>query len=183
MGIKRTYTENEIVQGCLRNERKFQELLYRSFFDDMCRMCYRYTQDSDDIMTIVNNGFLRVFKKLHLYQFKGSLGGWIRKLVFHSLSDYFRSKNKDIRFLILENNDKSLQGSALEKLFFEDLLAMTEHLQGNTYKVFHLFAIEGYSHKEISEQLKISVGTSKWHLNSARKKLQSLITKQTSHAG
>jgi DNA-directed RNA polymerase specialized sigma24 family protein len=85
-----TYTDEELIAGCLQNDRHFQEVFYKRFFPTMMRMCRRYTQDPDEAMTIINNGFLRVFKKLDTYSFKGSLEGWVRRLVFHSLSDFYR---------------------------------------------------------------------------------------------
>ena len=95
-------TEKELVAGCIRNDRFAQEVLYRRFFASMIRMCMRYTQDREEAMEIVNMGMLRVFKKLHTFAFKGSLEGWIRRLVFHALSDHFRKKGKPVPFPSLE---------------------------------------------------------------------------------
>ncbi|NUO02410.1 MAG: sigma-70 family RNA polymerase sigma factor, partial [Saprospiraceae bacterium] len=86
------YSEKEMVEGCVRNERVWQEALYRRFFPAMIQMCMRYTSDRETAMEIVNAGFLRVFKKLHTFTFSGSLEGWIRRIVFHSISDHFKSR-------------------------------------------------------------------------------------------
>ncbi len=169
------YTERELVEGCVRNDRYCQEYLYRQYFDSMMRMCMRYTQDKDLAMEIVNTGFLRVFKKLHTFQFKGSLEGWIRKLVFHSLSDHFKKKERKVFFLEMEDRDAPVSETALNKLYLEDILKLVDELPDATRDVFVLYAIDGYTHVEIGKMLGISEGTSKWHLSTARKKLKRLI--------
>ncbi len=183
---KHQYSETEIVEGCIRNERFFQELLYRTYFERMIAMCMRYTDDRDIGMEIVNNGFLRVFKKLDTFSFKGSLEGWIRKLVYHSLSEYFKKHSKYLQFLVFEDHDTSVSANALSNMYEEDLLKMVDTLPPATKQVFQLYAIEGFTHPEIAKNLSISVGTSKWHLATAREKLKSLIEQQSNyrlHAG
>ena len=171
------YTDRELVEGCLRNDRLYQELLYRKFFAGMMRMCIRYTQDRDKAMEIVNQGFLRVFKKLHTFSHKGSLEGWIRRLVFHSLSDYFKKHNSPVHFLEVEDRDAPVSQTVLQNLYLDDIMGLVEELPNATRKVFILYAIEGFTHPEIGEMLGISDGTSKWHLSAARKKLKELIRK------
>ncbi len=177
------YTDEELVRGCLNNERLAQERLYRKYFNSMMRMCLRYTQDKNTALDILNTGFLRVFKKLHKYSFNGSLEGWIRRLVFHSLSDYFKKHKTAVHFLDLEDRDGPIRERALSQLYLEDILKLVSFLPDATQEVFCLYAIEGYTHVEIAKQLNISVGTSKWHLSNARKKLKQLIRMHYHHAG
>jgi RNA polymerase sigma-70 factor (ECF subfamily) len=172
---KRKYDEREIVEGCVRNERKAQEVLYREHFDTMMRMCMRYTNDKDKAMEIVNIGFMRVFQKLHTFEFKGSLEGWIRRLVFHCLSDHYRKNSKYLQFMVFEERDQSTVEKAHSNLYAEDILKMVDTLPPATQEVFRLYAIEGFTHVEISKNIGISVGTSKWHLSNARKILKKLI--------
>ncbi len=172
---KRKYDEKEVVEGCVRNERTAQELLYRQHFDTMMRMCMRYTNDKDKAMEIVNIGFLKVFQKLHTFQFKGSLEGWIRRLVFHCLSDHYRKNSKYLQFMVFEDRDQSSIEKAHSNLYAEDILKMVDTLPPATQEVFRLYAIEGFTHVEISKNIGISVGTSKWHLSNARKILKKLI--------
>jgi RNA polymerase sigma-70 factor (ECF subfamily) len=179
------YSEQEIVAGCVRNERFFQELLYKRYFSVMMNFCMRYTNDRDEAMQILNNGFLRVFQKLNTFSFRGSLEGWIRRIVFHAVSDYFKGHSKQLRFLELEDRDDLVHDDANSNLYFEDLLRIVEMLPPATKEVFYLYAIEGMSHGAIAAHLSISEGTSKWHLNAARKQLRVLIEQQhkvTSHA-
>ena len=187
MWFKKTYTDQELVEGCAKNDRKYQEVLYRRYFRSMMYMCLKHTEDRDLAMQIVNNGFLRVFKKIDSYSFKGSLEGWIRRIVFHSLSDFYKQHSKYIQFLVFEEKEKAIPDTALSKMYVEDILTLVNELPPATKTVFQLFAIEGYSHKEIAQQLQISEGTSKWHLSSARKTLKRLINIHTNtnrhHAG
>ncbi len=171
------------MEGCLENDRFSQEMLYRKYFASMMRMILRYTQDQEVAMDILNTGFLRVFKKLDTFAFSGSLEGWIRRLVFHSLSDYFKKNSRQIHFLELEDRDAPLKEGALNNLYVEDILKLVEMLPDATKEVFYLYAIEGYTHVEIAKKINISVGTSKWHLSNARKKLKQLIRTHYNHAG
>ena len=178
--FKKTYTDEEIVEGCIANERFFQEKLYQQHFPVMIGMCLRHTNDRNEAMEMVNNGFLRVFKKLNTFEFKGSLEGWIRKLVYHSMADYFRKNKKYGHFLVFEEFDQPINEKATSSLFFDDLLAIVKKLPDATQRVFTLYAIEGFKHPEIAVKLNISVGTSKWHLSEARKRLRILLEQNTS---
>lgn len=171
------FTDQELVEGCLKNDRLYQEMLYRKFFPAMMRMCMRYTQDRDKALEIINTGFLRVFKKLDKYSFSGSLEGWIRRLVFHSLSDYFKKHSKPVHFLEIEDRDAPISSQAMQNLYLEDIMKLVDYLPNATREVFILYAIEGYTHAEVGAKLGISEGTSKWHLSAARKKLKQLINK------
>ena len=176
MQEKNAFQETEVlVAACLRNERRAQEVLYRTYFDKMMRMCMRYTSDREEALSIVNSGFLRVFQKLDKYSFKGSFEGWIRRLVFHCLSDHFRGKSKDVHFLEIMDSDFRASDSALSNLYVSDILDLVDQLPPATRDVFILYAIDGYKHEEIGQQLGISAGTSKWHLSTARKKLKTLL--------
>ncbi len=175
MGRNKQYNETELVEGCRKNSRLHQELLYRKYFAKMMYMCLRYTDDRDIAMQIVNNGFLRVFKKIDSFSFRGSLEGWIRKLVYHCLSDYYKKHSKYIQFIVLEEKDDSVQNLPLDNLYEEDILKLVDTLPKATKEVFILYAIDGFTHVEIAKKLGISVGTSKWHLSSARIKLKKLL--------
>lgn len=174
---KKKYTEQELVQGCAANDRRAQEALYRYFFPEMLRMCRKYTRDEDTAIEIVNNGFLRVYKKIHQFEHRGSLEGWIRRLVYHCMADYYRQNARYLHFLILDDHDQSVPANGLDTFFEEDILKAVRTLPAISQEVFRLYAIEGYSHAEIAGALKMSEGTSKWHLSTARQKLRDLLAK------
>lgn len=171
-------SEQTLVAGCIDNKRAYQEILYKQYFPTMMRMCLRYTQDEDKAMQIVNNGFLKVFQKIGQYSGKGSLEGWIRRIVFHALSDYFKKENRQIKFLELADRDDVSIQEGLSNLLLEDLFKLIDLLPNATRDVFYLYAVEGYTHREIAAEKNISEGTSKWHLNAARKQLKQWIKQQ-----
>jgi RNA polymerase sigma factor (sigma-70 family) len=172
---KKTYTDETLVEGCTLNDRRAQEALYRRFFPTMLRMCQRYARDEDTAIEIVNNGFLRVFKKIHTFAGKGSLEGWIRRLVYHSMADYYRNNARYLHFLVLDDYDHNIPTREDHHLHEKDILKAVYTLPEVSQEVFRLYAIEGYSHAEIAEQLGMSEGTSKWHLSTARQKLRTLL--------
>lgn len=172
---KKNYTDQELIEGCIRNDRRMQEAFYKRFFPEMLRMCLRYTRDEDTAIEIVNNGFLRVFKKLHTYAFKGSLEGWVRRLVYHSMADYYRDNARYLHFLVLEERDEVVPERGHDVFYEEEILKAVSALPPVSQEVFRLYAIEGYSHAEIADNLSISEGTSKWHLSTARQKLRAML--------
>ncbi len=180
----RTYTDEELIKGCVANKRRAQEALYRAHFPVMMRMIMRYTRDEEKAMTICNDGFLKVFKNIGSFRHKGSFQGWIRRIVYHAMSDHFRKESKYIQFMVFDEFERKEKESILPELYFEDLLLLVDRLPDASREVFKLYAIEGFNHREIGENLKISDNTSKWHLSNARQKLKEMIAQQNkSHVG
>jgi RNA polymerase sigma-70 factor (ECF subfamily) len=166
------------IPACCRNERQAQEKVYRHYFDAMVRLVRRYTQDEDDIMSIVNNGFLRVFKKIDKYNFTGSFEAWVRTIVFHAVSDYFKRQRNQFKLVPMLDHDSVNDNEGLTDLYYEDLVDTLKNVPEMSRKVFEMFAIQGYKHAEIAEALSISEGTSKWHVSNARSRIQELLKKR-----
>jgi RNA polymerase sigma factor (sigma-70 family) len=162
------YSEEKIIEGCVSNDRKSQEILYRHFFPKMLAMCRRFTNDEDRLVSIINDGMLRVFLNINQYKGSGSFEGWVRKIVFRSLSNHFRKDKKYLKIIFLEEKDKSSASAALSDLYYEDLMQVVESLPEMMKKVFERYVILGMTHREIGQELNISEGTSKWHLSKAR---------------
>jgi len=142
----------------------------------------KYTRDEDRALLILNDGFLKVFQKLGTFRHEGSLEGWIRRLVYHTLADFYKKENSYIRFIQFDVPDHlEAEVSPSDNLEFQDLIGLLDKIPGRSAEVFRLFAIEGYSHEEISTKMNISTGTSKWHLSNAREKLRTLLVNE-SHA-
>lgn len=173
--VRKTYTEQDLIQGCIANDRRCQEALYRKYFQTMMSMVRRYTQDEDKAIEILNNGFLKVFKKIDTFRSEGSFEGWIRRIVYHSISDFFKKESGYLKFIVLEEAEQDEPQNALHGLYYDDLLQIIGALPERSRQVFNLYAVEGYSHKEIADQLEISEGTSKWHLSNARDQLKKLL--------
>lgn len=172
--------DSRILNQCKKNDRRAQYELYRLVYPVLMSVCLRYERNKEDAEEILNLGFYKILTKLEHYSDTVPFEAWIRKIMANTIIDEYR-KNK--KHEVLENVDFSedpnsggyeLNSADLE-LESEELLQLLKILPNVTGKVFNLYAIEGFSHKEIAEQLNISVGTSKWHLSTARKTLQEKI--------
>ncbi len=172
---------NEVLPGCIKGDRKSQEMLYRNFYKVMMNIAMRYTKNETDALDVLNTGFFKVYK--HIKQFNprhASLYTWIRKVVINSCLDYAKKQKtyNAIQSFEGELPDVSIPADGLTKLSANDILAFVRQLPSATQTVFNLYVIEGYNHIEIATLLDISEGTSKWHLSNARKQLQLVINKQ-----
>ena len=169
----------ELIAGCVENDRRSQEEMYRRHFNLALRIVKRYTNDQETQMHIVNEGFMRVFTKISNYKGTGSFEGWLGKLVFHEVSNHFRKKQSNFKFIEVDDkHDRSIGNDGLDSLEYQDLHAEVKALPEASRNVFMLFAIEGYSHKEIGIKLNISEGTSKWHVSNARSILKKRLKKK-----
>jgi RNA polymerase sigma factor (sigma-70 family) len=168
----------KLVNGCINNDRSAQEALYKLFYADMLRVCNNYLADEELVKEAFNTGFLKVFQSINNFDAeKGELGGWIRKIMIYSSIDLCRKELKFSGIPISEQQQEELfiSPSVLEKLYFEDILQKIRTLPLASQTVFNLSVIDGFTHKEISEQLNISEGTSRWHLSDAKKQLRDLL--------
>ena len=143
-------------------------------------ICMRYEKNREDAEAVLNHAFLKILKNLNTYKEKVPFEAWIRKITIHTVIDHYRSKQKEkIDYVESMDEHKSstqVDYNEVEKVFqAEDLEAMVRQLPSVSQKVFNLYAIDGYSHREISQMLRISDGTSKWHLSEARKRLKELL--------
>ena len=180
---KQTYTDEQLIKGCVNNDRRCQEVLYRKYFDTMWQMVRKHCADEEEALSVLNMGFLKVFQNVGSFAFKGSFEGWIRRVIYHVLIEHMRQKSKYMQFIILDESQSSKMGkeqSTLDRMYADDLLILLDHLPPMSAKVFQMYAIEGYNHREIGELLGMSENTSKWHLANARKHLQEkLMNKNT----
>ncbi|SRR6056297_1066842 len=172
------YSDLELVKGCKRNRRKFQEILYNKYAKKMYGICMSYAKDRAEAQDILQDGFVKVFKKIHTFKEEGSLEGWIRKIIVNTSLDYMRSKTKRYEF-IDENKEveeqEEIDSTLLDKVNTDALLDRVARLPDGARMVFNLYAVEGYSHKEIAEKLNITAGTSKSQYKRARNLLQNWI--------
>lgn len=170
--------EHSIIEGCKKNDRKAQELLYKSYYAAMARLCLRYTANDHDAVEVLNKGFLKVFLNIHRYDpGKGTLYTWIRTIIINSCFDFLKIREKTTAYqtLHIEVEDAAVDAEAIEKMKVNELLFFIQHLPVVTKTVFNLYVMEGFSHKEIAELLGVAEGTSKWHLSEARKQLKQKI--------
>ncbi|HWB25265.1 MAG TPA: RNA polymerase sigma factor [Chitinophagaceae bacterium] len=172
---------DKLIEGCGKDDRKAQEELYRSFYSSMMVLCLRYTKNEADAKAVLNGGFFKVFRNIQKYNpQKATLYTWIRTIMINACIDYIKSKD-DIIIAGELNKVEALhiEPEASAKMKAEEILQLIRELPSATRAVFNLFTLEGYGHKEISGILKISEGTSKWHLSEARKILKMQIQRRT----
>lgn len=167
-----------LIEGCKRGDRLCQEKLYTYFFDQMLAVIRRSFSDQDAAISILNNGFLRAFKKIDQYKGSGSFEGWLRRIITHAIADYYREHESELIIQKTEIKDNLPELHANDPMAYKDLLQVLQHLPPATRLVINLFIIEGYSHKEIAEMLGISTGTSKWHVSEGKRILKNLLNIQ-----
>ncbi len=171
----------ELINGCIQNERAAQEKLYKLFYSRMMGVVKRYIDHDEEAEEVLNNGFLRAFLKIGQYTFQGSFEGWLRKIVFHAVADYVKQYIKYNEKIVLIEKDEYIHKDYADKLYYNELLEMVQALPYSTRTVFNMFVMEGYSHREIGKVLGISEGTSKWHLSEGRRMLKERIERQKLH--
>ena len=171
----------DLIQGCIRNERAAQEKVYRLFYPRMMSVVRRYIDHQEQAEEVLNNGFLRAFQKVSQYTFQGSFEGWLRKIVFHSVSDYVKQNVRYNDHIVLIEKDEYVHKDHADKLYYNQLLELVQALPEATRTVFNMYVMDGFAHKEIGKILGISEGTSKWHLSEGRRLLKDKIERLQLH--
>jgi RNA polymerase sigma factor (sigma-70 family) len=174
--INKSKSEEELIQDCLKNDRKAQRIIYEKYAGRMYSLCLRYVKEMDEAEDVMINGFMKVFDKLSYFKGEGSFEGWIRRIMVNEALMFIR-KNKAMYLVVdIEKADMEPDYHFLDvNLEVEDLMKMVNNLPIGYRTIFNLYAIEGFSHKEIAEQLNISENTSKSQLSRARTLLQKIL--------
>ena len=170
--VERQNTD-EIIKGCLNDDKKSQRQLYEMFAPLMLSVCRRYICDFDSAQDVMIKAFMMVFDKLSQFRHEGNFEGWVRRIMVNESLSWLR-KNKSMYLEVeIESADKEIDFEVVSaQLNVEDLMALVHGLPSGYRTVFNLYAIEGYSHSEIANQLGINVNTSKSQLSRARILLQ-----------
>lgn len=175
-----------IIDGCLQNNRRSQEELFKLFYGKMLVVCMRYTNDRDSAQEVLQEGFIKIFEKLGAFDYKGSFEGWIRRIIANTAIDSIRRSKRD-PYLSGDDNDFKLgaedqmeERETLETMDLKAEIAMEaiQQLSPAYRTVFNMYVLEDYSHKEIGEILGISEGTSKSNLAKARMNLQKILNEK-----
>ncbi len=169
---------DELIKGCRNNERKAQKQLYETYFNLFYAIVRRYEKDAENIKTIVNNAFMSIFKSIAQYSGVGNFEGWMKKILINKALDHLK-QNKGL-YVIDKEYEKvsdvvSVDNEVLSQYNMAELYEMIQELPKITRAVFNLYAIDGFTHKEIAQQMNMSEGTSRWHLSEARKQLQQKV--------
>lgn len=177
--------EQDIVKACIDNDPSAQKILFETYATKMLGVCSRYCPNIEDARDALHEGFIKVFRLISKFQGNSSLETWMTRLMINTSIDHFK---KSLRFVHYENSDDVYALSDDDQSYMIDadglevdeqkLLEIINQLPDGYKIVFNLYAVEGFSHKEIAAQLNISEGTSKSQLARARKHLQKLLKEQ-----
>lgn len=170
--------ESDLISGCIDGDRRMQEELYRRFSPRMFAVCLRYAGSAEEAEDILQEGFIKVFKKLNTFRKEGSFEGWIRRIFVNTAIEHFRRK----KYLqpVTEKEENTIEGSylsVLDTLAERDIMELVQQLSPGYRTVFNMYVVEGYTHKEIGDMLGISEGTSKSQLSRAKVILQDMVKK------
>ncbi len=165
----------DTIKACQKGKREAQEAIYRAYYRKMYGVCLYYSKDQTEAQDLLQDGFCHLFKKIGKYNFKGSFEGWMRRLFVNLILQKFRSKKPLFATSEIEKSADWSYEHIVTQITAQDLLEIIQELSPRYKIVFNLYAIEGYSHKEIAQKLEISEGTSKSNLFRARLILQEKV--------
>lgn len=169
--------QNELIAGCIRGDRNCQVELFQRFSGKLLSVCIRYTRHRMEAEDILQDAFIKIFKNLEKFEGKGSFEGWMRRIVVNTaLKNYNKSSFQKEKIGLQDYEEGALDPDVVASLHAEELMNVVSNLPAGYKAVFNLYVIEGYSHREIAEQLEIQESTSRSQLVKARKMLQSKIT-------
>lgn len=170
-------TEEQLIEGCKQGKRLAQKELYETYSRKMMGVCLRYVGDRETARDLLQDGFVKVFTCIDSYSGIGSFEGWMRKIFVNCALEYLRKSDVLRESTDLDNTAELVQtdGSAVSNMSAAELMKLVEELPAGFRTVFNLFAIEGYSHKEISEMMNITESTSRSQFTRAKQLLQRRI--------
>lgn len=174
------------IRGCTLNDRESQKKIYNSFYGYAMSICDRYTNNQDDAVEILNDGYLKIFKEIHRYQPSysdvcASFKGWLRKIMVYTAIDHFRKQRKHDVVGALDTAVIKISADipdAYDKISCDEIIRFIQQLSPGYRTVLNLFIVEGFTHEDIAGRLGISIGTSKSNLAKARKQLQKILFNQ-----
>jgi len=174
-------TEQDIITGCRKKDRRAQKALYDLFAPRLYGVCRRYVKDPSDAEEILVTGLFKAMTRIEKYSGKGSFEGWIRKILVNECLMFLRSSHNFHQNVELKETDLTTEVTIEAELAAKDLRALLSSLPTGYRTVFNLYVIEGYKHREIAEMLGISINTSKSQLLLAKQKLRDLILENKYH--
>lgn len=171
-----------LLKQCRKGRREAQSRLYRDCFPLLMGVCLRYVSNRDDAAAALNLGFYKILENLHRYSERIPFEAWARRIMINTLIDEYRRQRKYKETIIPTDWEESAwEGEqvdynlAEQQLEVEEIEALIRKLPDMTRQVFNLYVLDGYTHKEIAEQARISIGTSKWHLSHARSRMKEML--------
>ena len=169
--------ETQLINGCRKGDRLAQKELYERYSRKMMGVCLRYVSDRETARDLLQDGFVKVFTSMDSYSGIGSFEGWMRKIFVNCALEYLRKSDVLRESTDLDNTAELIQpdASVISNMSAAELMQLVQELPAGFRTVFNLFAIEGYSHKEISDMLNITESTSRSQFTRAKQMLQKRI--------
>lgn len=166
-----------IIKASIEGDRRAQKRLYETYAATMYAICLRYLRNESDAKDAMQNGYMKVFKNIHKFQFKGSFEGWMKRIFVNSSIELIRKRKLHLDVNEIEEYAiPSIVEHLGSNVDYENMLAIVNQLPSGYRTVFNMYVVDGFSHQEIAEQLEISESTSKSQLFKARKQLQSQMS-------
>jgi len=176
-------SEKALVEGCVKGDRKAQQEFYTRYSRKLLAVCARYARSIPEAEDILQEGFIKAFDHIKSFRFESRLDTWLTRIMINTALNYQRKKL--YLFPMVDVSDvplKEEENISLSRFHFDELLSFVQSLPDGCRVVFNMFAIEGYSHKEISEMLGVSEGTSKSQYSRARQLLMQRINSEKDYA-
>lgn len=173
-------TEEAILQGCLQNDSAAQRELYARYSPKMLSVCYRFAHNREDAEDMLQEGFIKVFSQIHTFQNKGAFEGWVRRIIVHTcINNLKKNKKFNESVDIIHANSIQVREESVPSIVQAKQVVECIRLLPLGYRtVLNLYAIEGYSHKEISEMLDIEESTSRSQYTRAKQMLEDILIKK-----
>lgn len=172
----------ELLKSCKKEDRKAQFELYKQCYSILMSICMRYEKNKEDAEFLLNKAFYKILKNIGNYKEEVPFEAWIRRITINTVIDEYRKNKRQKVDYVEEPMDHAPvsvmdYNEADQRFDAEELQNLISQLPNISQKVFNLYVIEGFNHKEIADKLGMSEGTSKWHLSSARQKLRQMVKK------
>jgi RNA polymerase sigma-70 factor (ECF subfamily) len=174
-------TDESILEGCLRNDAISQKELYLKYSPKMLAVCYRFSQNKEDAEDMLQEGFIKVYTQIQTFRSQGSFEGWIRRIIVHTCINHLKKNKKFAESVdLIHANYIPTREDSVPSIVQAKQIVETIRLLPLGYRtVLNLFAIEGYSHREISEMLDIEESTSRSQYTRAKQMLEDMLVKKS----
>lgn len=167
---------NTILVGCKKLHRESQKMLYQEFYSYGMSICLRYADNRDEAAEILNDGFMKIFTNIKLFDLTKPFKPWLRKIMINTSINHYRKKQKDIQSEEIERAERESENeNIISGISYQEIITMLQKLPPAYRTVFNLYVLEGYRHEEIAKMLGITVGTSKSNLFKAKESLKKIL--------
>ena len=171
-----TNRTNAILIGCKKLHRESQKLLYEEFYAYALSICLRYADNRDEASEILNDGFMKIFNNIKVFDLSKAFKPWLRKIMVNTSINHFHQKQRNVQAAEIDQAKNESEGeNIISGISYQEIIAMLQKLPPSYRTVFNLHVLEGYKHEEIASKLHITVGTSKSNLFKAKESLKKIM--------